>query len=188
MTESVPAIWTIGHSTRSLSDFIALLAGNDIEAVADVRRFASSRKFPHFNQAELRRALRRAGIDYLHLPELGGRRQPRADSPNTVWRNRSFRGYADYMETAEFRAGIDRLLELAARRRTAVMCAEAVWWRCHRALLADYLKSRGIDVIHIMGNNALVQHPYTAPVRLKGGLLTYAADANERAGPLSNQR
>jgi uncharacterized protein (DUF488 family) len=175
MTESVTRIWTVGHSTRTATDFIALLTVNGIEALADVRRFASSRKFPQFNQAELSESLLSAGVAYLHLPELGGRRQPRADSSNTAWRNRSFQGYADYMETDEFRAGIDKLLKLAARKRTAVMCAEAVWWRCHRSLIADYLKSRGIDVVHIMDANTLSPHPYTSAAKLKDGLLSYAA-------------
>jgi uncharacterized protein (DUF488 family) len=165
MAELISTIWTIGHSTRPLGDFLALLTANGVQAVADVRRFPSSRKFPHFNQPDLGRSLEDAGIKYLHFEELGGRRRPRDDSPNTAWRNNSFRGYADYMETEEFRKGMYKFLNLAARKRTAIMCAEAVWWRCHRALLADYLKSRGIDVIHIVDSQTLSTHPYTSVAR-----------------------
>ena len=160
-------VWTIGHSTRSSSEFLALLEQHRIEAVADVRRFPASRKFPHFNAAELSKSLGAAGINYVAIPELGGRRAPRADSRNTVWRNRSFRGYADYMETQAFRTGAEKLQALAARKRTAAMCAEAPWWRCHRALIADYLKSRGSEVLHIMESRAPAPHPYTSAARLR---------------------
>jgi uncharacterized protein (DUF488 family) len=175
MVERCATIWTVGHSTRSLDEFLGLLTGNGIEALADIRRFASSRKFPHFNQAALSRSLHRAGIAYLHLPELGGRRQPRADSSNTAWRNKSFRGYADYMETDAFRAGVDKVLNLAQGKHTAVMCAEAVWWRCHRALLADYLKSLGIEVMHILAATKVVRHPYTSAAKLSHGRLSYVS-------------
>ena len=167
-------IWTIGHSTRSLGEFLGLLGGHAIEALADVRRFPASRKYPHFNQDALRQSLLAAGVEYVPLPELGGRRRPRPDSPNTVWRNESFRGYADYMETGEFRAGVERLLELARRKRTAVMCAEAVWWRCHRALIADYLKAAGVCVRHIMADRKDEVHPYTSAARVADGRLSYS--------------
>lgn len=170
-------VWTVGHSTHSLETFLAMLAAHDIEAIADVRRHAGSRKYPHFNPDALRHALAQAGVEYVPLPELGGRRPPLADSHNTVWRNSSFRGYADYMETDAFREGIERLLALARRRRTAIMCAEAVWWRCHRSLIADYLKVRGICVRHILGTGKSEVHPYTSAARIRDGALTYAPAA-----------
>jgi uncharacterized protein (DUF488 family) len=173
-------LWTVGHSNRAWDPFLALLQGEktqreNIGALADVRRFPSSRKHPQFNGEPMARALAEAGIEYLPLPELGGRRQPRIDSHNTAWRNASFRGYADYMETAPFEAGIERLLQLAERKRTAVMCAEAVWWQCHRALISDYLQSRGIDVFHIVsaGSDA-AKHPYTSAATLIDGRLSYS--------------
>lgn len=173
MSKEELTVWTVGHSTRTLGEFLELLAANEIEAVADVRRYAASRKHPHFNKDALRNTLSGIGAEYVHLPELGGRRRPRPDSQNTVWRNESFRGYADYMETEEFRAGIDRLLELARRQRTAMMCAEAVWWRCHRSLIADYLKAGGVCVQHIISGQRNEIHPYTSAAQLKNGRLSY---------------
>jgi uncharacterized protein (DUF488 family) len=167
-------IWTVGHSTRSLSEFLELLAANRIEALVDVRQYPASRRYPHFNQQELGQSLARAGVEYMSLKELGGRRKPRPDSQNTVWRNESFRGYADYMETAEFRAGIERLLAVARLKRTAIMCSEAVWWRCHRSLISDYLKAAGFTVEHIMDLNKNEIHPYTSAARIKKGKLSYA--------------
>jgi uncharacterized protein (DUF488 family) len=168
-------IWTIGHSTRTLEEFLALLRSHDIQSVADVRRFPASRKFPHFNAEALQASLAAQGIDYQPLPQLGGRRTPRADSPNVAWRNRSFRGYADYMETAAFADGLNALRAEAARKRTAVMCAEAPWWRCHRALISDYLKASGTEVFHIAGIGSAAPHPYTSAANLTGGRLTYAS-------------
>lgn len=168
-------IWTIGHSTRNLAEFLELLAANKIEALADVRQFPASRRYPHFNQRELCQSLTEAGIQYVPLPELGGRRRPRADSRNTAWRNESFRGYADYMETAEFQAGIERLTAVARQRRTAILCSEALWWRCHRALISDYLKAAGVTVEHIMDLNKNEPHPYTSVARIKEGKLSYTA-------------
>lgn len=176
MNEEGLTIWTIGHSTRTLGEFIELLTIHKIEALADVRRFPTSRKHPHFDQVALGSSLPRVGVDYVPLPELGGRRQPRLDSHNTAWRNESFRGYADYMETEGFRAGIARLLDLAPRKRTAVMCAEAVWWRCHRSLIADYLKAMGVCVRHIIEGAKSELHPYTAAARFKDGKLSYSSD------------
>ena len=138
-----------------------------------MRRFAGSRKHPHFNQTELQRLLRSAGIDYVHIPGLGGRRRARPDSPNAAWRNASFRGYADHMATAEFHAGIDALTKTAAKERTAIMCAEALWWRCHRALIADYLKSQGTEVLHIGDTGPASPHPYTSAATIKDGRLSY---------------
>lgn len=173
MSESALILWTIGHSTRTLGEFQALLAANAIEALADVRRFPASRKYPHFNEDALRNSLAEVGVEYVAFPELGGRRRARPDSHNTAWRSESFRGYADYMETQAFQTGIERLLELARRKRTAVMCAEAVWWRCHRALIADYLKAAGIGVQHIMeGKNSEI-HPYSSAASVTDGRLSY---------------
>ena len=145
-------IWTIGHSTRTLEEFIGLLQAQEIRVVADVRHYPGSRRVPHFNKEPLAKSLAAAGIEYVHLPELGGRRRARVDSPNTAWRNEAFRGYADYMMTPAFRTGIERLLDLAGRSRTAILCAEAVWWRCHRGLIADDLKVAGHEVTHILGS------------------------------------
>ena len=168
------SFWTIGHSTRTLPEFVELLSLNGIGAVADVRRFPGSRKYPHFAQDSLVISLPEAGVEYVHFPELGGRRRPRADSDNTVWRSESFRGYADHMETGEFMAGMERLSEIAARSRVAIMCSEAVWWRCHRALISDYLKSRGADVRHILSPKKTEIHPYTSAARIVNGKLSYS--------------
>jgi uncharacterized protein (DUF488 family) len=176
MGERTLNVWTAGHSTRSIREFIELLEVHEIEALVDVRRFPASRKYPHFNKHELSESLADAGIGYLPLPELGGRRRPQTDSRNTVWRNESFRGYADYMETEEFRAGAGRLLEIAGGRRTAIMCAEAVWWRCHRALIADFLKAKGVEVHHIIDSKKCESHPYTSAARLVHGKLTYTPE------------
>ncbi len=173
----VPArwlVWTIGHSTRSIDDVLAMLAANDIEAVADVRRHAGSRTHPQFNPIALAASLAAQGIEYAPMPELGGRRTPHADSHNTIWRSESFRGYADYMETPPFQIAIAHLLELARRRRTALLCAEAVWWRCHRSLIADFLKADGVEVRHILSQNRTEPHPYTPAARLIDGHLSYA--------------
>lgn len=172
--EADPAtVWTVGHSTLSWDAFLALLAAWDIQAVADVHRFPGSRRWPWFAGQAMERALPEAGVGYLWLPELGGRRKPRPDSPNGGWRNESFRGYADHLGSAEFARGLDRLLALAARRRTAIMCAEAAWWRCHRGLVSDVLKLRGIEVVHITGPGRGSVHPYTPPARIIGGRLAY---------------
>ena len=175
----VAEIWTIGHSTRTAEEFIALLKGNEIGALADVRRFPGSRRYPQFGQDALAVALKLEGIEYHHFPELGGRRSGRSDSPNTAWRNAAFRGYADYMLTEGFRNGIGRLLQLAAEKRTAIMCAEAVWWRCHRGLIADDLKARGVVVRHILARNKVEEHPYTSAARIVDGHLSYAAPQEE---------
>jgi uncharacterized protein (DUF488 family) len=173
-------IWTIGHSTRSIDDFIAALKANEIKLVADVRLLPGSKRYPHFNEDALNSSLGDAGISYEHFPELGGRRKPKPDSRNTAWRNAAFRGYADYMETEEFRRGIERLIKSAtATGRTAIMCAEAVWWRCHRALISDLLKSRGIDVIHIIDAKKTEPHPFTAVARIVEGALSYASEEGQ---------
>ena len=166
-------IWTIGHSTRSLEEFVALLHGEEIELVADVRRYPASRLHPHFNAEALGRSLIADDLRYEGYPELGGRRTPRADSANTRWRNVSFRGYADYMETPAFDAALARLMADAAGARSAIMCAEAPWWRCHRALIADALKARGMEVLHIMGEASPAPHPYTSAASVVDGKLYY---------------
>jgi uncharacterized protein (DUF488 family) len=166
-------IWTIGHSKRSIEELVETLEAYGIDLLADVRRFPNSRKNSQFNQNELASELRAAGIDYIGFPELGGRRQPRLDSHNTAWRNASFRGYADYMETKDYEAGIERLIDAANRHQVAIMCAEAVWWRCHRGLISDYLKALGIEVIHIMTASQSKPHPFTPAARIVGGKLSY---------------
>lgn len=165
--------WTIGHSSRSAGEFLDLLRAQSLDAVADVRRYPGSRAHPHFAARALAGLLAEADIEYHPFPELGGRRTPRPDSPNTVWRNTAFRGYADYMETAAFREGLDRLMALTRRRRTAILCSEALWWRCHRSLIADALKARGVLVFHVMAGGKSVEHPYTSAARIEAGQLTY---------------
>jgi uncharacterized protein (DUF488 family) len=170
----VNRIWTIGHSTRPVEQFIALLEPVGIKLLADVRLLPGSRRYPQFNQDELRTSLGERDIKYEHFPELGGRRKPRPDSTNTTWRNDAFRGYADYMETPAFQNGVERLLELADRiGPTAIMCAEAVWWRCHRRLISDFLKVRSVEVIHILGPNQTEPHPFTSAARVIDGKLSY---------------
>jgi uncharacterized protein (DUF488 family) len=173
MNQAGIKVWTIGHSTRTADEFLALLKPHSIELVVDVRTFPSSRRFPHFNQSELKAFLHESGIDYRHLRALGGRRAPRRDSLNTAWTNPGFRGYADYMETQPFKDGIKELLEVASGVRTVVMCAEAVWWKCHRSLIADYLKAHGERVIHILDANKTEEHPFTSVARIVDGELSY---------------
>jgi uncharacterized protein (DUF488 family) len=169
------AIWTIGHSSLALDAFLALLSAHGITAIADVRRFPGSRRHPHFAREALERTLPEAGIDYAWLPQLGGRRRARADSPNTAWRNDSFRGYADHLDSGEFAAGWQALLALAAVRPTALMCAEALWWQCHRALISDVLKLHGIAVRHVRGPGPPELHPWSGAASVAGGHLSYAA-------------
>jgi uncharacterized protein (DUF488 family) len=168
--------WTIGHSTRSIEDFVPALGANGITFLVDVRTLPGSKRHPQFDKEALNDSLGKAGIRYEHFPELGGLRKPKKDSRNAAWRNASFRGYADYMETEEFRKGVDRLVDLAGKLGPAViMCAEAVWWRCHRALISDFLKTRGFEVIHII--DAKTQsHPFTSAARIVNGELSYAAN------------
>lgn len=174
----ISRIWTIGHSTRTIDDFISLLEENEIKLLADVRSLPGSKRYPQFNREALAESLNARGIRYEHFPELGGRRKPKPDSRNTAWRNASFRGYADYMETEEFQAGIQRLLALARETGpAAIMCAEAVWWRCHRSLISDYLKVRGIDVMHILDACKTEPHPYTSAARIVNGKLSYEPDS-----------
>lgn len=166
-------IWTIGHSTRTAQDFGQILLAHKIETLVDVRTFPGSRRYPQFNKSVLSESLASVNIVYKHDPRLGGRRTPRKDSHNTAWRNAMFRGYADHMETDEFNAGIKELLEVARRSRTTVMCAEAVWWKCHRSLIADYLKASGHTVLHIIDEKKSEEHPFTSAARIVDGELSY---------------
>ena len=171
-------IWTIGHSTRRIDEFISLLKKNEIKLLVDVRAFPGSKRYPQFNRDALAESLTLNEIRYEHFPELGGKRKSRPDSRNTAWRNASFRGYADYMETGQFQKGIERLLDIAAEGGpAAIMCAEAVWWRCHRSLISDYLKARGVEVLHILGANKSEPHPYTSAARIFNGELSYRSES-----------
>ena len=166
-------VWTVGHSTRSGEEFVQILKAHEVEVLVDVRSFPGSRRYPQFNRDALREAMQVAGIEYRHEPRLGGRRASSKDSHNTAWRNPQFRGYADHMESEEFRKGVEVLLELARDARVAVMCAEAVWWRCHRSLLADHLKATGHTVIHILDEKKTEEHPFTPAARIIDGELSY---------------
>src|SRR6185437_3316765 len=170
-------VFTIGHSTRPAGELIALLGEAEANLVADVRAFPRSRTNPQFNAPVLQETLAAAGIGYRFLPALGGRRRSRGESsPNTLWRNESFRAYADYAGTAEFRAGLEELCTLAGEHRCAIMCAEAVWWRCHRRIIADYLLAGGFEVVHILGAGKLTPATPTPGVqRATGGGLVYPA-------------
>jgi uncharacterized protein (DUF488 family) len=162
-------IWTIGHSTRSLDEFVALLRANGITGLADVRTIPRSRRHPHFSRETLNQHLEDQAIHYRHFPVLGGLRKPQPGSINNGWRNMAFRGYADHMQTAEFAAALEELLTFGVTTPAAIMCAEAVWWQCHRMLIADALVARGIDVQHIMsqrGASTLQPHRLTPCARL----------------------
>jgi uncharacterized protein (DUF488 family) len=185
-------IYTIGHSTRSFEELIALLREHGVTRLADIRRFPGSRRYPHFSRESLETSLPHKGIEYVHFEDLGGRRKPAPDSPNTYWTNDQFRAYADYLATPELAAAVDRLLrgaapasgasnertaaEAAAAPLTAVMCAEAVPWRCHRNLLSDELVRRGVDVTHIIGSGASKPHVMNDHARVEDGHLVYGAD------------
>ena len=168
---------TIGHSTREAGELIDALKSHGIELLVDVRSVPRSRHVPQFNRETLPATLRDAGSDYLHLPALGGFRKPVPDSPNAGWRNDSFRGYADYMQTPEFEAALDKLIELGRERPLAFMCAEALPFRCHRSLIADALVARGHHVRHIMGPGRAEEHKLTTLARVNGGRVTYPASA-----------
>lgn len=166
-------IWTIGHSTRTLDEFIYMLKSFQIECLADIRSFPGSRPYPHFNKEALEVSLPENNIKYIHLRELGGRRKARPDSINTGWHLAVFRGYADYMETNAFKKTIQELECFPCKERTAYMCSEALWWRCHRSLVSDYLKLRGWTVMHIMGIGKTQEHKYTSPSQIVSGQLLY---------------
>jgi uncharacterized protein (DUF488 family) len=178
------AVYSIGHSTRSLEELIALLAQHEIALLADVRRYPASRRHPQFNRAALEAALPAAGIAYVWIEALGGRRSPHKDSHNRAWHNAGFRGYADYMETQAFGHAVGQLTAYAQERRTAVMCAEQAWQQCHRGLIADFLKASGIDVVHITGDGRTQDHPWTAAARIVDGKLSYSAPTDSDQGAL----
>lgn len=172
-TTAVPTLWTIGHSTREWDAFLALLQDERIEAIVDVRRFPGSRRYPWFASEAMAAHLPEAGIDYRWLPQLGGRRRAQPGSPNGAWRNDAFQGYADHMTSAEFAEGLDAALEPAASRRTALMCAEAVWWRCHRRLISDLLTVRGMQVCHILAPGKVQPHVLHPEARRSGDGVIY---------------
>ena len=173
-----PTIFTIGHSTHPIDEFIALLKNYGIEQLVDVRTVPKSRHVPQFNSEALADSLGKQGIRYVHLKALGGLRHAKKDSVNTGWRNASFRGYADYMATEEFAQGIDRLIDLAKAKRTVIMCAEAVPWRCHRSLVGDALLVRGIAVEDIMSATSIRPHKLTEFAKIDGRQVTYPATGN----------
>ena len=177
-------LWTIGHSTRTLDEFLGLLAGSSIGLVADVRRFPGSKRHPHFNAEALAGSLKQAGIGYRHCPDLGGRRARRAEgSPNTAWRVDAFNAYADHMATPEFASALDDLIALAREIPAAIMCAEAVPWRCHRRLIADALIVRGCSVWNIIGSRKIDPHALTEFARVEGSTVTYPAEPLFDVGP-----
>ena len=166
-------ILTIGHSTHPIEEFVAILKAHAVEQLVDVRTIPKSRHNPQFNLEELERSLPSAGIAYEHMSGLGGLRHPRKDSINFGWKNASFRGYADYMQTPQFEENLKKLIDLAGRRRTAIMCAEAVPWRCHRSLIADALLARGIEVLDIFTAASSKPHRYTPFAKIEGTAVTY---------------
>jgi len=176
-------IFTIGHSTRTWEAFLELLRMHGIRRVVDVRSIPRSRHNPQFNRETLSAKLRSARIGYVHLRRLGGLRHARRDSQNMGWRNTSFRGFADYMQTPEFEAGLQRLIKLAKQKKSALMCAEAVPWRCHRSLIADALVVRGIRVTDIIGGNRCHVHVLTSFGRVRGDRITYPLATASRIGP-----
>jgi uncharacterized protein (DUF488 family) len=171
-----PTVWTVGHSTRQLDELLAVLDAYGIELIADVRRFPGSRRLPQYAGAALEASLGAHGIAYHWLPALGGRRRPTDDSVSLAWRHPAFRAYAEHVTTDEFADGLFELLMLAHGLRTAVMCAEILWWRCHRRLIADVLTSLGISVVHIRDDRTAEPHRLIAPARMVGGELTYEVD------------
>jgi len=170
-------IHTIGHSTRTLAEFVRMLEAHGVQALVDVRTVPKSRRHPHFTRDALSASLPALGISYTWLKELGGLRRPRPDSSNRAWRNASFRGYADYMQTPEFAAGVERLIALARDADVAIMCAEAVPWRCHRSLIGDALLVRGVSVLDIMSETAEVPHRLTPFAHVSGDQVTYPGES-----------
>jgi uncharacterized protein (DUF488 family) len=174
-------VFTIGHSTRSIDEFLEMLQAHGVRRLVDVRTMPRSRHNPQFNREELSRSLHNRRLHYSHMPALGGLRHPRRDSINTAWRNQSFRGYADYMQTEEFQEALEGLVRLAEDEPTAVMCAEAVPWRCHRSLIADALLVRGMEVFEIASASratALAMHPFA---QVAGDRVTYPGEQGELA-------
>ena len=174
--EALPLVMTIGHSTRTLEEFIGLLQAHTVSRVVDVRTIPRSRHNPQFNKDSLPDSLKKAALSYVHMPGLGGLRHAKLNSPNVGWRNASFRGYADYMQTAEFEQYLAKLIQLARRERIAIMCAEAVPWRCHRSLIADALLVRGIRAEDIMSPTRCQVHALTPFAKVRGTTVTYPAE------------
>jgi uncharacterized protein (DUF488 family) len=170
---AAPVIFTVGHSTRELSDFVQLLSAHGVQRLVDVRTVPRSRHNPQFNRDTLPDHLEASGIAYTHMAGLGGLRKPRPDSINTGWRNRSFRGYADYMQTAEFSGSLDALMDLAREGQLAIMCAEAVPWRCHRSLIGDALLARGVGVEELVDAKRRQPHRLTPFASVDGTSVTY---------------
>ncbi len=179
MKEATKIIYTIGHSTHTMEEFISMLKSVGVKQLVDIRGLPGSRKFPQFDQENMEKVLPENGIQYMYLKDLGGRRKVKKDSKNTRWRNDSFRGYADYMETDSFKNAIVELEKIALQQPTAYMCAEAVWWRCHRSMVSDDLKAKGWTVLHIMGIGKTEEHPYTSPARIVDGAVCYTEDDEE---------
>ena len=177
--EPSPIVLTIGHSTHTLAEFIGLLQAHGATGVVDVRTVPRSRHNPQFNKASLSRALKKAGLGYVHLPGLGGLRHAQRDSLNVGWRNASFRGYADYMQTPEFEQSLDELIQLANQERIVLMCAEAVPWRCHRSLIADALLAHGIRTEDIMSPTRRQAHALTSFAKVRGSTITYRAEVSQ---------
>lgn len=173
------AIYTVGHSTRTLDEFVEVLKAHGIERLVDVRTVPRSRHNPQFNRDTLGTFLRNRRIGYRHLKELGGLRHSRVDSPNTGWHNASFRGFADYMQTPEFAAAIDKLIELAGKKKTVIMCAEALPWRCHRSLIGDALIVRGVQVMDIYSRTSAKPHLLTPMAEVNGIRVSYPGQAGE---------
>ena len=175
MQASADTLWTIGHSTRAWPVFVGMLKEVEITTLVDVRRFPGSRRNPQFSADAMARELPASGIRFLPMTELGGRRKVKPDTRNTAWRNDSFRGYADYMETADYRITRAQLADLARSERVAIMCAEAMWWQCHRGLISDDFKATGWTVIHLMAPGRSDEHPFTSAARIVDGHLDYSA-------------
>jgi uncharacterized protein (DUF488 family) len=177
MKNEVKEVWTIGHSTRTLEHFLEMLQSLQIKILVDIRSFPGSKRYPQFNKEDLEISIPGNNMRYVHLKSLGGRRPVKKDSNNTAWRHPAFRGYADYMETEDFKSAIKELETIATTHRTAYMCSEAVWWRCHRSLVSDYLKLNGWLVHHIMEIGKATEHTYTAPAKIINGQLSYREQA-----------
>lgn len=181
MEQDRDTLWTIGHSTRAWEDFEALLRENAIACLVDVRRFAGSRRNPQYSPASMAPALEAAGIEYLPMPDFGGRRKADPDSANGAWRVAAFRGYADYMATPAFALARERLMGQARARPTAVMCAEAVWWRCHRRIIADHVLAHGIRVVHLLTARKHEVASMTAFAVAMGALVSYPAATSRKS-------
>jgi uncharacterized protein (DUF488 family) len=172
-TIAMNTVWTIGHSTRSIDDLIQVLRSYDIELVADVRRYPGSRRLPQFSAESLEKSLADAGIDYRWIPALGGRRRSESNSQDSAWKHPAFRAYAEHIMTDEFSDGLNELLMLSEGLNTAIMCAEVLWWRCHRRIISDVLVSLGMNVVHIRDESHSDNHKLAPPARLIGGSLVY---------------